>query len=80
MTNLQFSKPSRGRAAARTFLASCFSSFPDSTRVIVDDITDGSIGDVAVTFHMEVNGVEAPDTRGVRALSCSRSILQSHHP
>ncbi|GLC39340.1 hypothetical protein PLESTB_000895500 [Pleodorina starrii] len=55
----------RGKEEVARFYADVMSSMPERVRVVVDDFTGGDPVKVGLTWHMEVDGVEVPCSRGM---------------
>lgn len=64
--DLSHEAPANSREALSRFYSALVASWADRMRVVMDDLTDGACGiKVAATWHMEVDGMEVPLTRGL---------------
>mmetsp|Transcript_4415 Transcript_4415/g.13390 ORF Transcript_4415/g.13390 Transcript_4415/m.13390 type:complete len:204 (-) Transcript_4415:367-978(-) len=63
--DMMFNSPVNGREEAMKFLTTCDRVLPASFKFVLDDVTDGAEGNVATKFHIESNGQEVSNSRGV---------------
>ena len=62
--DLNFRRTFTGKAAVKTLFEDALSSVPKDFCFIIDDITTGDDHAVGLIWHVELNGVPFPNTRG----------------
>lgn len=62
--DLNFSQAFTGKAAVKKLFEDAMNSVPEDFQFIIDDITTGDEYAVGLTWHVELDGIVFPNTRG----------------
>ncbi|MEL7352333.1 MAG: nuclear transport factor 2 family protein [Cyanobacteria bacterium P01_A01_bin.116] len=62
--DLNFSKPFEGKAAVEALFRDSMNSVPDDFAFVIDEMTMGDDCAVGLTWHVELDGITFPNTRG----------------
>ncbi len=63
--DLNFSQPFRGKEAVEQLLEQSCQSVPDDLQFVIDDLTTGDPMAAGVLWHVELDGIPFPNSRGV---------------